>query len=652
LEDLYVGQFREGILSPFDRALSGKLEQVAQRADPRSVAAHVNLLSQRIWLLQLARARETEDEDWTGEGASEFRLVLPALAGESAREMLPLLERCYLAHLQWQGDESLAEELAREQARLSDFLAKPGLGFSWLTAWANMQESLEDIRIAKYWGADVTLGQGEELLIQRAYTPGGWAAIETVVDEIKKSMPEHETPPGLGQFQSEYARAYFAQWRKFLSRFHEAYSSALGRGRPTLLAGRLAGQKSPYALILSEIPEGVRPAEQLAEEGAAAIPAWVPLCERYARLKDPEYQRTLPGDEDSWIDRVMNWAENAKRSLPGGGDQKEMMKMLKEDKEAALHVAGYDETLKQAADQALGPRAAFDLARNTYLESEVPEPEHPVRRNEWEQSRLRSILTLRNPQEDVFWRLLSKPREQIWSILLDEAERHVQRLWEEQVLAEERTGARGWELVEALHGSAGKISEFRENVAKPFLRRDSQRGYVPRELYADSLRFSPAFLETLNRPRLGANALDSDYDVWISAGPADRVPVGRPYVNHLNLELECGARVEKLRTKMHGGSTSFTWSPRSCSDVSLAIELGDATPVKRYTDFDAFIQFLKDFGTGSRVFRADEFSPQQEALLGAYNVSSVTVRYSFKGHEKALRLDAYHPRNVPRNIFP
>jgi hypothetical protein len=84
--------------------------------------------------------------------------------------------------------------------------------------------------------------------------------------------------------------------------------------------------------------------------------------------------------------------------------------------------------------------------------------------------------------------------------------------------------------------------------------------------------------------------------------------------------------------------------------VQLEISLGDVLLTQQYKGYDAFIRFLSDFRSGSRVFRQDEF-PEQRALLTGYGVKHITVNYAFEGAGKVLRLAEYRPENVPARLF-
>ena len=121
-----------------------------------------------------------------------------------------------------------------------------------------------------------------------------------------------------------------------------------------------------------------------------------------------------------------------------------------------------------------------------------------MNKNVWDQARIKEYVGRGTPSENIFWQFLARPGENVWAVLLREAETQIQKQWAADVIAQ-GTGLSGWELVDALQGFSGKVWEFQKNALDPFLRSVPGRGYEARALYGASINFSSALMNLLNR---------------------------------------------------------------------------------------------------------------------------------------------------------
>ncbi len=652
LESVFCGRFGKGILDPLDKELDLSLDRVAVGGAPQEVAKHVDFMSRRASLLQLAVAEGVPEGADSGAALPAFELVLGRLHGEPEGDATQRVGRDYLAYLRWQADRRVLEKnLQSEQTRIQGFLARRGIGFAWLDDWANLQLDLDEATAVPYWGDDVPLAGGGTLRVERAYTPRGWEKIRRFMGEIQASLTgETEVGEALKQFESEYRAEYLRQWERFLTGFPDGFRRWTERSRQVDLVGKLAAPDSPYAQVLAYAPEALAPAVLLTDTGEQ-LPAWVPLVYHYERLADPEYQRELKGGEGvigTWTSKSGKALGDLKTRLRGETDDQ---KLEKRDRQAYPHLTVYQETLRQAAAQALSPRAAHQMARDTYLEAEalVGEPGKPANKNVWALTKLRSVISSGNPQEKVFWTLFERPLEQVWSVVLDQAQLDLEDQWQEKVLAEGK-GLSGWELVEVLQGPEGKVWGFQEQALAPFLKKSGNRGYLPRTLFADGLEFSPALLRLLTRGRLSGKALRGEYRVQVAALPTDANAGATHQPHRTSLILQCADGAQSLVNLNYPIQKTLTWSPGACSAVLVEISIGDVILTQRYKGYDAFLNFLDDFRRGNRVFGIDEF-PEQRALLAGYTVKHINVSYSFEGSGNVLSLAEYRPGNVPARIF-
>jgi type VI secretion system protein ImpL len=143
--------------------------------------------------------------------------------------------------------------------------------------------------------------------------------------------------------------------------------------------------------------------------------------------------------------------------------------------------------------------------------------------------------------------------------------------------------------------------------------------------------------------------LRANYTVSISGLPTDTNPGAQLQPHATRLEVQCANETTSLVNFHYPVSKTFNWSPQTCGDVILRIEVSNLILTKKYSGYRGFPQFLKDFVGGQRTFYPREF-PEEEAALKRLRIKYIKVKYQFKGHQPVLKLLRVHVGRVPRNI--
>jgi type VI secretion system protein ImpL len=193
------------------------------------------------------------------------------------------------------------------------------------------------------------------------------------------------------------------------------------------------------------------------------------------------------------------------------------------------------------------------------------------------------------------------------------------------------------------------VWEFQKANLDPFLRGLPGRGYEPRAIYGSAISFSPAFVNLLNRGRVGKDALSKSYAVRVEAIPTDANIDAVRKPEKTRLVVQCGSGNQELENYNFKITKTIQWSPQGCGDVTIEVYVGDIVLKHSYMGYRAFIQFLADFSSGRRVFRAADF-PEHAGILAGYKVRTVTMAYTFSGHDGVLRLAGADPSSVPEKI--
>jgi type VI secretion system protein ImpL len=248
-------------------------------------------------------------------------------------------------------------------------------------------------------------------------------------------------------------------------------------------------------------------------------------------------------------------------------------------------------------------------------------------------------------------RFVSGPFDFLWTYTRRLSTAQLEGLWNEQVLAP-TAGLSHRQAMPMLVGTDGLVWKFVRGSAAPFLNRNDQQGYYPKEVLGGTLLFGEQFYAFLNK---GAKAYATaqlsrrNYNVGIAGLPtrANKDAAVQPHT--VRLELQCGGTPQTLVNQNYPVSKTFYWSSESCGDVVLTIEAGDAVLSKRYLGPQAFPDFLREFRGGVRTFNASEF-PGEKDTLRCLKIRFVQVAFRFTGNASVLQTVESMPAVLPGSI--
>ena len=198
-------------------------------------------------------------------------------------------------------------------------------------------------------------------------------------------------------------------------------------------------------------------------------------------------------------------------------------------------------------------------------------------------------------------------------------------------------------------GQDGYAVKFIKGPGAPFIGRSSGKGYFAKQVDGQALDLDVGFLTFLTRGASVAKPVDSEYRVTVKAYPTDANKDAAIKPHATSLEVQCGDEKNKLLNLHYPVKKTFRWSPRNCGDVIFKIEIGNLVLTRVYDGYQGFAKFLKDFQTGQRTFRPDDF-PDSAAALKRMGIKYITPRYQFSGHQKVVQLLRASPGRVPQEI--
>ncbi len=644
----YVKLFQEKILWPLDDNYGRQLALVTAETPHPLIASNVDLLTRRLYLIK-ARMNGSHFKELSSMKQPDYVFYLKtSLSAENPENLAAPAKRTYLTYLSYQGeDRYLKKEFQELNEWLKKLLKTRGIGLFWLTSWANLQkETLKPVTYTFFWGGDEKLENEIGPHIARAYTPEGYAAITSFINEI---ADVYEDPQGLEAHKKAYFKVYKSEylkaWEGFVKAFPDGYKLWPERVGQREIASRFGSNSSPYRKLFKVLPVELVPARGGTE------PGWIEELDSYLRLGNPEYQRLLKTGRKGFRAFMMKGGSKfykwVKRELQG----QEAAKVYDRDKLAYNFITRYKSGINTFAHQILSPKSCFESASKAFEEgySKLVAPKHPILSAEWNYEKYKNIMTNGSSDEEAFWGLLEGQIKFLWHFCVQETAYYLQELWEKDVLSEVE-GLPSNRAMEILLGQQGKLWSFLSGPAAPFVERKGRRGYRLKVVMGESVPLNTSFLNFAKRGKVGRGVVTGTHTVHIATLPTDANVGARLKPHETKLVLKCSSGTQTLINYNYPRSADFEWNPESCDEVILQIMVGDVVLTKRYQGVEAFPSFLRDFRYGKKTFRRRDF-PKQASKLAEYGIKTITVKYKLRGHLPIINVLGVAPRRVPKQII-
>ncbi len=637
LKNRFRELFRQGFLASFDQEMGARIAEFSGTTSDETIGEYVNHVTRRVDLLK-ARLDGKDLEDLREMPQPSYELMLGQVDREVLDEIKDEFGNLYLTYLIWRPTSAeLHEEMNALQTWLEGILTLKDKDLKWLVAWVNQQDSLQDVTLESFWEGSSPLT--EKILIQRSFTRAGKEKLDVFLKEIEGVLQD---PAVIANRKEEFARwyeqAYLGAWYDFATNFPQGKEMLQTREEWQRIAAQMASDEGPFAAVLDTMALELEPVAE-----AQKLPAWVNQLYRFQVTK-----ATATEDQLSHEKGVLEKATQKAKALTARlktSLSKATGESWKLQKKAVEGYVEYRKALAQITPAAASERFSRDLAAQTFEEdpvtSQAPFFMAQNGLNTWRQA-----VSAGQKTDQTVWRLVKGPFDHLWSFVVNETGCTLQTDWEKKVLSKiEGVSARSAEKM--VLGEGGLTWTFVDGPAGPFLERVLKKGFVAREVLGTKISFSPEFLNFLSQKGRSGGSAPSQYEVTIRGRPTGSKPDAAIKPHETRLTLQCGSGIQTMINVGIPVSQVFSWSAETCRDVILEIDVGGLTLTKRYTGDQAFREFLLDFQKGYRVFRPRDF-PSEKAALQAAGISSITVRYRFKGHGQVINMP--RPVKIPREI--
>lgn len=634
LKAQYCKRFQERFLLPYDtRMFSAITGFTPATSDDISgqytvhLVRRINLLKTRLTAPDLAALR--------AKPLPAYVMEAPLPGGNA--EMRKTFGNLYLDYLLWRSNTSeINQEVYLLQTWLQRLLAVKGGNLQWLVEWVNRDGAVSPVTLRSFWGG--SLAVADERQIAPAYTRKGMEMIDSLINEISSALPE---PTLLEKdkmaFFNWYRSGSLSAWQGFAAVFPRGAQSLKGVREWQRVAAVMATDQGPYFALLNRMTTELEPF--IETEG---VPPWLQQVYQFQLLRSR-------GAAGSLISKTTEEGQKAVGKLE---------KLLGKENAAAALIASKAAATKalqdyQGALAAIAPAAqsrnqAYQLALQVFSEdpasSKSPFPGaydaiERYRRNSTE-----------GKVDGIFWNLFTGPVNFLWGYALGETACSMQGQWEEKVL-QEAQGAGDLQATQYLLTPDGPVWKFVKGPAAPFLGWSPQKGYYSRVALGGSIPFDQDFFSFLKKgAKVKASAVQKqNFGVSIKGLPTDANPEARTKPQSTRLEMQCASGNQVLENLNFPITKTFNWSPDSCGDVVLQIDVGDVVLTKRYGGPQAFPDFLDDFRGGRHTFTPGNF-PGEKQALEQMGIRFIRVNYQVSGGQAVAGQVKSMPGQTPRTI--
>ena len=633
LKEKYCTLFQKSFLASFDKQMGGVLAKLTDSVPDEAIGPYVGHLVRRIGLLK-ARLEGQDLETLQRKPQPSYEPPMGATEKAAPPEVKKRFGNLYLYYLVWRSDTAdINKEIAVLQSWLKHLLGLKGAQLQWLVVWANGQD-LAPITLGDFWGGSPP--KPGEAIITPAFTRKGKEMMDAFLKEVEAAPPDPlQLANQKAAFEKWYRNACFEAWYQFTLYFPKGMERIRGKQEWQQMGAKMATDQGPYFEFLNRLTQ-----ELEIHSKAETLPIWVSQVYQLQMAKAPAPSAGL----------LAKAAEEGKKLIAKGKKTtgKEGVEAVELTQTGKVYQE-YRSALSAMAPIAISRPQAYQLAVQVFGEDPATS-KAPFYAAQTAVAKLKTTMPGGKIMEAIIGKLLAGPLEFFGNYMRLEAACHLQSQWEQTVLAETQ-GATDQQATQLLLSPEGPVGKFVKGPAAPFIGWSVGRGHYAKEVLGGSIPFEPTFFSFLRQSTEAKQTVTTktSYNIMIKALPTAANPQARLQPQSTKLELQCGGSTQSLVNFNYPVNKNFQWSPDTCGDVLLQIEVGDVILKKKYSGYQAFPEFLQDFKGGLRTFFSNDF-PGEKAALERLGIQFIRLKYEFSGDLPVLGKIVALPRQAPRNV--
>ena len=643
LKERYCRQFREGYLQPLDRRLTDTLRALPPSVGDDAYASYVIHIARRINLLRASLERNGLEA--MGNKPQPAWLLASRETQAAAAEANRTYGELNQHYLAWRMDpDETRREIAALQAQLGQLYAARGPDLQWLMSLADRQAALAPVTLDEFWGSGQAIA-GERQVPAR-YTSKGRQVIDDFYKELEEAWPEAPLlARNKGEFDAKYRALAFEAWKSFADGFSAGTERLKSPADVQQAAVKMAQDGGPFFALLNRITTELEPLV-----AGGQLPPWLAQVLQLQLIRAQGFIQ-----EGGALSKA---AESGKQLL--ATVEKKLgrdvgARKVEQHMAAAQAFAAYKTSLAAIEPAAASRNHAFQLTSQVFSE-DAATSKSPFYAGYAALEKLKKGIGDGAAPEEPVGRLLSGPLDFLWGFVCRETASHLEGQWNEQVLAPV-SGMSARESAPLLVGTDGLVWKFVKGPAAPFLSRSPRSGYYAKEALGATIPLDKALFAFLNKgaraqveAQVKAQTRQQNYTLGIRGLPTEANTDAKLQPHGTRLELHCGASMQSIANYNYPVHKTFNWSPDSCGDVILQIEVSDMVLTKRWMGPQAFPEFLKDFRGGQRNLSLNEF-PGEKAALSRLGIKWIKVHYQFFGSQPIIQtLTSTVPGQAPGKI--
>ena len=648
----FLTLFRTSLLSPLNDAVDHQMAAMDNQLEDAQLADYTGYVVTRMAIIQSFLNHPEEDLEHPPAILEQFRQASTSLLQELhptlSRQVAQLYAENYLANIYWFGDRPERQQmLAKLRWSLQQLLQRNGGDLRWVTA--NWIAKAPPVELESFWGApEQAMDPGPS--VPGAFTRDGRRNIQAFLDLTEQVL---DTP---GFFQARgpafwdwYRQQFREHWYTFAQRFSEGGDGIQSPLAIQRLATVMTTRENPYFQLL----------DRLFEEGEAlrdpSPSLWTALVQRFHRTQELADQQADPAAVGTW-DKLKEQRQKLLQQWTVQLDPSQT-KAFNQSMAASKPLADYLAAVKDLTPSLLSRMGSYRQMADCFDGAATQDGDGKGSLYVKAHSALVQLQGLLGTgrEEQAVWDLVQGPLDYLMEFSLNETAAVLQDQWSEQVLAAVK-GAGEDDLPRLLFGSDGRVWKFLQGPAKPFIAK-SDRGYLARTSFdRQQVPFLDPFFDFLRKgpdslpATRGTQGVPPGLTVSLETAPLAVNPGARAAPTGAVVCLQsAGGGQTCLENLNYTQDATFKYDPESGGDTTLRIQFPNLVLTRSYPGSLGFARFLGEFGSGARVFGAQEF-PEAKAQLLALGITWIRVAYRVQGGAPVIRLLKHSPLSVPQTI--
>lgn len=564
------------------------------------------------------------------------------------------IQQLYLSSIVWLEDKNVAAKQRKEsQAMLRHILSSDQSNLDWLLYWVK-SSGVEEIKLKDFWQGSLPLEK--DLVLHGAYTKIGYEKIIDFIARINESLDNSgELIKAEVKFKEQYENQYFDAWKSFLTRFPEGHKTLKDRREWIEVGKQMITAENPYFNITKVAFDNLSPLST-----RQSAPYWVKQIEKLNEIMTESVVIHKQAKKEgkaaqprllSKVSRKINSTDKKIRRELGvstsAKNRPEQENLSVEEEETLIkNFADYLVILGGLSEINNSQKFALLLAQEIFEQDPTMNTTGFYTAN----TIAKDFQFKLNLEDDKISHLVTGPLDYIRMFTVKEAAPELDRLWNSEVLMEIDGVMDNREASKMLLGKGGAAINFVKGVAKPFINRNTRKGYYATVADGTSIPFKKEFFTFLSRGLKLAQSKQDSFSVTFKTKQTDvnKEAIIQPHAT--KMELECTDGTQTLLNRQFDTTKTFKWSLSSCQAVTYTISFNNLTLVKHYAAPNGARTFLREVSDGLKTYTQKDF-PNEKKTLEAMKIKHIKVRYKVSGYQGVLRNGSSRAIVPPENII-